>query len=312
MFSHKRLFTAAVVAWLGCLAQYCWAANVVTLVKFNPQTQLNEGLTIDKEGNIYVGFYNTGEIWKLTPSGKHGIFATLDVTSTNGGGLVGLALDDEGSLYVCDGSGNAATNGIWKVDKNGNARMLAATDPAGFPNGIAIDQAGNLFVTDSYLGEIWKITPSGEAQVWVQSPLLLPVYAYGANGAEFDRGALYVSNTDKGLIVRIPVEQDGSAGPPEVFVQSPLLVGADGVAFDVLHNLYVAVDYQNMVVEVSPSGAVTTLATATDGLDFPASTSFGQTSGQRVFLYWTSDGWNFGDPSLQKMDVGILGVPLPL
>ena len=127
MFSHKRLFTAAVVAWLGCLAQYCWAANVVTLVKFNPQTQLNEGLTIDKEGNIYVGFYNTGEIWKLTPSGKHGIFATLDVTSTNGGGLVGLALDDEGSLYVCDGSGNAATNGIWKVDKNGNARMLAAT-----------------------------------------------------------------------------------------------------------------------------------------------------------------------------------------
>ena len=265
-----------------------------------------------EKGNVYVGFYNTGEIWKLTPSGKHGIFATLDVTSTNGGGLVGLALDDEGSIYACDGSGNAATNGIWKVDKHGNTSMLAATDPAGFPNAIAIDQAGNLFVSDSYLGEILKITPSGQVEVWVQSSLLLPVYAYGANGVEFDGGALFVANTDKGLIVRIPVAADGSAGAPTVFVQSPMLAGADGIAFDVLHNLYVAVDFQNMIVEVSPSGAITTLATASEGLDFPASTSFGQTSGERTSLYWTSGGWDFGNPSLQKMNVGIIGVPLPL
>jgi len=88
-------------------------------------------------------------------------------------------------------------------------------------------------------------------------------------------------------------------------------VGADGVAFDVLHNLYVAVDYQNMVVKVSPKGEITTLATATEGLDFPASTSFGQTDGQRAFLYWTSGGYNFGNPRLQKLNVGNPGVPLP-
>jgi hypothetical protein len=56
---------------------------------------------------------------------------------------------------------------------------------------------------------------------------------------------------------------------------------------------------------------IKTLAMATDGLDFPASTSFGQSHGQRTFLFWTNGGFNFSMPSLQKLDVGVPGVPLP-
>ena len=45
--------------------QYARAGTVIAVVTFNPQTQLTERLTVDKEGNIYVGFYNEAEIWKM-------------------------------------------------------------------------------------------------------------------------------------------------------------------------------------------------------------------------------------------------------
>jgi hypothetical protein len=82
-------------------------------------------------------------------------------------------------------------------------------------------------------------------------------------------------------------------------------------SFDVQHDLYVTVDYQNTVVRVSPGGDIETLATVSDGLDFSADTYFGQSDGQRRFLFWTSGGWNFVKPSLQKLDVGVPGAPLP-
>jgi sugar lactone lactonase YvrE len=322
MFSHRRLFTVVLIAWLGSGVPYALAGSplgvsreakgkVTTVATFNPsQSQLTEGLAIDKEGNIYVGFYPIGQIWKMTWNGEQSILATLDVGSS-GGGLVGMAVDEEGNLYACDASFEPATHGIWKVERNGTSRLFAALDPTGFPNAIALDKAGNLFVTDSFLSEIWKISPSGKAEIWLQDPLLAPVFAYGANGIEFAGGALFVANTDQGTILRIKLGDDDRPRRPEVFVQSPALVGADGIAFDVRHNLYVAVDYQNTLVSVSPDGEITTLATASDGLDFPASTSFGQSHGQRTFLFWTNGGFNFSKPSLQKLNVGVPGVPLP-
>src|SRR5207249_4718183 len=129
-----------------------------------------------------------------------------------------------------------ATHGIWKkVERSGNARLFAALDPSGFPNGIAFDHAGTLFVTDSALGLIWRISKSGEATVWLKDPLLAPLIGplgVGANGIEFDSGDLFVANTDQGTIVRIELEGD-TPRDVKVFVQDSVLVGADGIAFDV-------------------------------------------------------------------------------
>jgi hypothetical protein len=40
-------------------------------------------------------------------------------------------------------------------------------------------------------------------------------------------------------------------------------------------------------------------------------TSFVQSRGQRPVLYFTNAGLIFGTPGLQKIDIGIAGVPLP-
>jgi sugar lactone lactonase YvrE len=100
----------------------------------------------------------------------------------------------------CNATFEPATHGIWKVERNGSSRLFGALDPTGFPNAIAFDEAGNLFVCDSSLGQIWKISRTGEAKVWLKDPLLAPVTNFGANGIEFVRDDLYVANTDQGSI----------------------------------------------------------------------------------------------------------------
>jgi sugar lactone lactonase YvrE len=273
------------------------------------QAEFPEGLAIDKQGNIYAALTVSGKVWKRTLRGEESILATLDVGS-HGGFLVGLAVDAAGVLYVIDGSAEKPTHGVWKVTEDGSTQFFAPLDPTGFPNGMAFDADGNLLVTDSSLGQIYKITPSGVVSVWVKDPMLDPINGVGANGIEFRHGNAYVANTDRATIVLIPVV-NGRPGKPRVWVQSPVLSGADGIAFDDRWNLYVAVDRHNTIVEIKADGEITILARPKSRLDYPASTSFGQTPGRETVLYWTNSGINFGTPSIQRMDVCVPGVPLP-
>ena len=294
---------------------------VTTVYSFDANSgEYLEGLAIDKAGNVYGGLAFLGQVWKFSPDGTPSLFATLDIGQA--GAIVGLAVDAEGDLYVCVVSDVEGTHGIWKVSRDGSTVLFAALPPKtnpftgftgfGFPNGLAFDDDGNLYVTDSVLAAIWKITKNGKATLWLQDPLLnYGCCMFGANGVEFDSGSMFISNTDLGLIARVEKPEDGKPPRAELFVQDPALVGADGIAFDERHNLYVAIDRQNTLLRISPDGALTTLATPSDGLDYPASTSFDQWHGTRKFLYFTNAGLNSNTPSLQRVDVGVRGEPLP-
>jgi len=340
----KTLGTTAALLLMtlcGPATRIAWSHDSISAVEtvyafdFNTRPRpFTEGLAIDKRGNIFVGLYLKGEIWKFTPDGTPTVFATLDV-GNQGGGLVGLAFDDEGNLYACLASYVQGTHGIWKIDRWGHASLFAALDPFaqpvpplpgymafglpsgvyGFPNAIAVDHDGNMYVSDSYLALIWKITRSGKVSVWLQDPLLdwqMSGQGYGANGLEFDRGSLFIANTDQSSIVRVPVREEGRAGVAAIYAQDPIaLQGADGIAFDVQHNIYVANDIINTLARVSPQRVITTLATAASALDYPASTSFGSTEGHRRTLYFTNNGSFFNTPSLQKIEVGVEGDRLP-
>jgi sugar lactone lactonase YvrE len=273
-----------------------------------------EGIAIDKRGNVYVGIAFAGRILKLAPDGSRSTLATLPV---GGGILVGLAVDARGNVYAALASFDAATHGVWRISPKGTSERIAALDPTGFPNGLAFDDRGNLFVSDSFLATVWQIGKhGGPVKAWLQSPLLAgdPVNGagFGANGLAFWRGDLYVSNTDQGSIVRVPVNRDGSAATPTIRFADAAIHFADGIAFDRRGNLYVASSgATNTLVRIAPDGTLETLATAADGLDYTASVAFGTGRGDRTQLYMTNAGINFGRPSIMKADVGVPGVPLP-
>src|SRR4029077_1728510 len=116
--------------------------------------------------------------------------------------------------------------------------------------------AGNVYVSDSSQGIIWKTGPTGgPGAAWVTDALLTTtgIPPFGANGLAFNHAetALFVANTGNDTVVQIPVS-NGTPGKPVVFVNS--INGADGLAIDSHDNLWVVANQSDEIDVVSPGG----------------------------------------------------------
>lgn len=291
---------------------------VTTVMEYDLEAgETPEGLAIDRRGRIYVSMSSLGEIRRIDRDGSERTIATLDVGA---GLLLGLTIERPGVVLAALTSQDPATHGVWRVTDGGSTERVAALDPTGQPNGITTDDLGNIYVGDSLLGLVWRITPDGATEVWSDDPMLvgdfdggIPGVSFGANGLTIRRGSLYVANTDSARVVRIPIRAEGSAGTAQVFVEDPLLLGADDLRFDLLGNLYVTTDgLGNSLARVSRgSRTVTTLADADDGLDYPAGMEFGGIARGLSTVYVANIGLNFGRPSILAVDVGRPGPLFP-
>ena len=285
--------------------------------------ELPEGVAVDKRGRIYLSMTFTGELRRIDPDGSERVVAILP--TGNGFGPVGLAVDAPGNVYVGVITFDPATHGVWRVTPEGRSARLPGSEAITFPNGVAFGDRGTLYVSDSITGAVWAIPKGGATELWVQSPLLEGVgggplpFPIGANGITYRHRTVYVTNSEQGSVVTIPVNPDGSAGTPTILIQDPALLPADGVALDVHGNLYVAVFGQSTIVRIPPDGSsVTVIADGSDGLDFASSVAFGTGRGQRTTLYAVnfSIGPFFGaprthGPALLAVDVGVPGLPQP-
>lgn len=317
----RRVLVSLIVVLFTLPVAASASSQVETLVTFNPAAgEFPEGVAVDKVGNIYVSLPPIGEIRKITPGGSQSVLTTLPTTGQFG--PTGLAVDPSGNVYAADVTFDSATRGVYRIARDGTSERLPGTGAIVFANGLAFDQRGNLYVTDSILGAVWRIPRRGAAEIWSQDPLLAGNGSFGfgfpigANGIAYRNGELFVANTELGQIVRIAVRPDGSAGASKVLVQGPALFGADGLALDVNRNLYVANSGQSTLLRIAATGgAITTLATAADGLDSPSSLAFGTGRGDREALFFVNFAL-FGPPAsahpgLLRFEVGVPGVPLP-
>jgi sugar lactone lactonase YvrE len=234
----------------------------------------------------------------------------------------GIARDARGNLYVTDGG-----TSIRKITPEGSVTTLAGTASAsGSADGtgasarfsaitdIAIDAAGNLYVTDSTSHTIRKITPTGIVTTLAGTPGVKGRTNGTGNAARFNRpsgitvdatGNLYVSDTDNMMIRKIT-----STGAVTTFAQddsttsndSRLLAGPRGIAIDSAGNLYVvdqasrvnfccsdpAYYYSSAVRKITPQGVVTTLAGPHGTIRQGAAGLFGSQDGSGTdarFLY---------------------------
>lgn len=266
----------------------------------------SEGIAISPRGNLYLVMNVSGDIYKIN---RHGALSHIGdlVANCDDAYPLGLAVDAQESLYVAVVAWNDTTaNGVWRIRENGEKDLVLPVPMEYWPNAISFDNEGNLYVTDPLLGSVWRLGEDGESGLWLQDSLLQGD-VFGGNGIAYRDRSLWVLNTDRGRIVRIPIERDGSPGQPETFVESPLLVGCDGGQFDVKGNMYVGVCYQGTLVRVSPRGDVEVLITAEEFNGFTQVTNpiFGS-GRERSSIYIT--GMN---PHVVKVDVGIPGMPLP-
>jgi sugar lactone lactonase YvrE len=302
--------------------------EVTPIIDFDPTIgQLPESIAADAGGNLYVSMGNS--VFKVDQQRSLSLLATLPINSA--AFASGVKFGPDGFLYV----GSAAfdptldASGVWKVSpQTGSVANVAVLDPTGFPNDIAFDRDGNVYVTDSFLAVVWKIDEGGAVTEWLSDPALegnpsapaLVLSAFGADGIAFDRNErnLYISNLDFGTILKVRLRRDGSAGPVETFASDPLLVGADGIAFDVKGTLFVAVNARDRIATVDRRGEVDVLVEGAP-LDGPSSLAFGVRPSERHTLFFTNfaisraTGVTPGapHPGIASLDVERPGLRLP-
>ena len=290
--------------------------------------QYPESITHDRWGNLYLGLFFKGAILKITPTGDQSTLATFP----SGSETLGVRVGPDGDLYAAVASTDPKAGGsVWRVSPDGHVKHKIATIPAipsdgdypPFPNGLVFDSHGNLFVSESFGGAIYRIDHhGGPARLWKQDALLLGTAGntpcgthfsgmpIGVNGLAFDsHGDLLADNTTESVIVRIPVRPDGSAGTAGLFVpQDCRLWGADGMVADQWGNVYVAANAAENIVRVSPTGQLRVLASHAGGdpLFTPSDLTFGPGWQDRPALFIS----NFALAYPNGEDGGVVKLPL--
>jgi hypothetical protein len=188
------------------------------------------GIAMDQKGNLYVN--DTHRVRKISTSAE---VTTLAGSGTDGnvdgkgaaaqfGSLEGIAVDGEGNVYVSD----TKFLNIRKITPDGVVTTLAGNGTPGFtdgagataqfnrPRGLAVDPAGNVFVTDENsllpLFEIRVINKLGAVTTLLKGTSSTGIINGPTNGAStnapdgmtFDSsGNLYISNTGANVISKV-------------------------------------------------------------------------------------------------------------
>lgn len=180
-------------------------SSVYTVATFASAAAFNgDGLTIDKDGNIFVGTSKGHTVNKITPNGQVSLFATFAAGSANGSDI-----DSQGNLFVA----NVSSGIIHKVTPNGEVSDFL-TDLNG-PAGIYIDDQDNLIVglygKGSTAGaEVLKIAPDKTITSFVSGNGLTNVVGVTGDG----QGRYFAANFLTGEIFEITggiVRQIGAA-----------------------------------------------------------------------------------------------------
>ncbi|WP_027865172.1 NHL repeat-containing protein [Massilia alkalitolerans] len=250
------------------------------------------GVALDSHGKVYVADAgNSNRIRTIAPDGTVATFAGDKEGFVDGKGTAAafhtpsaLAFDHEGNLYVAD-TGNHA---IRKIAKDGTVTTLAGNGTRGEldgigraaqfngPVGLAVDDAGIVYVADTYNDRIRRIGRDGTVTTIAGSgkPGLLDGLAAAASFdtpsalAVTTNGTLYVADTGNNAIRRIAT--DGSvttiAAPAEGERRAPLRRPV-GLALTRDGYLYIAASSGGRILQLTPEGEFRPLPDA----DVPAS-----------------------------------------
>jgi len=311
---RHSLLAALVAFTLLPLSAAAWIRSPATTFATLPAGATpSEGITADAAGNIYVTTFGFPASGPTTTSGQLIVFDHSGrvirqvVIAGASPHLLGLAFNPTTSdLLVLDfGAGK-----VLKVNPvNGASTVFSNIGPTSGLNALTFDASGNVYISDSFQGTIWRTGPAGGvATAWLTAPLLTTsgVPPFGANGIAFNRAgtALLVANTGDDSVITVPVT-NGQAGKPKVLAYS--INGADGLMVDADDNIWVVANQSDEIVVLDHTGKVIAKLGDFDGIDhhgaavgllFPASLV---ASGE--FIYVTNlalDLRLFGFPTLDS------------
>jgi uncharacterized repeat protein (TIGR01451 family) len=143
------------------------------------------GVALDAAGNLYIVENNNNTVRKVTANGMISTVAGNGTAGSAGDGgpataaqlsfPAGVAVDSSGNLYIADHDNSA----LRKVAADGTITTLAGIGRPGYsgdggpstgaalnyPNGVAVDSAGRVYVADNFNNAVRMLTPQGGGAV---------------------------------------------------------------------------------------------------------------------------------------------------
>ncbi|HTF17076.1 MAG TPA: hypothetical protein VK658_03325 [Chryseolinea sp.] len=257
-----------------------------------------EGIAFDTRNNVaYVSSVKTGTIGKVDATGNYTeFFVSKDLKST-----YGMKVDEKRNrLWVCASDANYSKYKDPSTFKK-MARVIAIDLSTGekvadidlsalfqgyhFLNDLALDDKGNVYVTDSFSPAIYRIDTKGTPSLFATNKLFKSAFI-GLNGIVFHpKGYLLVAHNTDGVILKVDMKDPSKV---ERVVIDQLFPGADGLWLDARQSLIVV---QNKGVnKVFKLASTDEWKTASVGASTPSSelfqnpTTCGQMKGQLYVL----------------------------
>lgn len=251
----------------------------------------------DEAGNVFVADTSNHRIRRIAPDGT--------VTTLAGDGLAGhidgagatarfnyprgVAVDGAGNVYV----GDTDNDRIRKITPQRVVSTFSGEGVRGFadgaraaarfyhPNGLAVDQAGNVYVADASNRKVRKVSPGGTASTLAGDAI--SGYADGlGTEARFNSpravavdaaGTVFVADYGNSRIRKVSREGrvtafagDGRGCHLDGVGTAASFNDPTGVAVDAAGNVFVADSESHCIRQITPDGVVTTIAGDGKGL----------------------------------------------
>ena len=244
-------------------------------------------VTVDSHGNVYFTRTDFSGISKVDVSGQ--VSAVLDI-SQDEYSPEGLAAGNAGALFFSA----PRSNRIYRVELDGAVVTIAGlgfgryTGEGGpateaklqFPQSVAVDRSGNLYVQDGYL--IRKVDSSGTIRTVVGNESVAPgedgqpTALRGPTGLTLDaEGNLYFSEREAHRIRKVDLTgaisvvaggtESGFAGDGSR-ADAAQLAFPQGLAIDSTGDLYVVDSLNHRIRKIDTAGIITTVAGSGDTL----------------------------------------------
>jgi sugar lactone lactonase YvrE len=198
------------------------------------------GVAIDKQGNVYIADTGNQRVREVSMSGKITTIAgggpglsggTGPATSAHLDHPTAVAVDAQDNVYVVDDSF------VYRISPSGTLSTVAGSADPGFsgdggpasaaeldsPEGIAVDDRGDLYIADTRNNRVREVMPAGTIKT---------IAGTGVAGFSGDGGPATAARLDRPA----------------------------GVAVDAHGDVYIADRFNSRVRKVSPSGTITTVA----------------------------------------------------
>ena len=263
-------------------------------------------VAVDSAGSLYIADWGNNRIREVSG----GVITTVAGNGTQGSsgdngpatsaelnGPAAIAVDSAGNLYIAD-TGNhrvrKVSNGvIATVAGNGTQGFSGDNGPATnaqlyYPEGVAVDSAGNLYIADAYNNRIRKVsngvitTVAGNGAFGISGDdgPATSGQLYEPSGVAVDSaGNLYIADTQDNRIRKVSngvITTIAGDGVPGFSGDNGPATGANlafpsGVAVDSAGNVYIADTDNNRIRILTPTGPACPYSVSPIALQAPAS-----------------------------------------